>query len=382
MIPYGRQSISQEDIEAVTAVLQSDFLTQGPQVPLFESSIAAITQSSYAIAGNSATSMLHVACLALGVTEGDIVWTSPVSFVASANCSLYCGATIDFVDIDPATANMCPEALAIKLSMASKTNKLPKVIIAVHMAGHSCDMEKIAALAGQYGINVIEDAAHGIGGHYLASPLGSCKYSDITIFSFHPVKIITTGEGGVATTNNPDLAKAMSLSCSHGITKNKADMENSNEGDWFYEQQSLGYNYRMTDMQAALGCSQLKLLSHVVAVRNRLAERYQNLLNDSDIKVVIPLEGSVSAYHLLLVQLPDKCDRKSIFNAMRKAGIGVHVHYIPIHLQPYYQELGFKKGSFHNAEKYYQSCLTLPLFPNLTFEQQDYICNTLKELVC
>ena len=381
MIPYGRQSISQEDIEAVTSVLKSDFLTQGPQVPLFESKIAQLTQSNYAVAGNSATSMLHVACLALGVTESDIVWTSPISFVASANCALYCGASVDFVDVDPGTANLCPKALAIKLSAANQDNKLPKVIIAVHMAGHSCDMKQIAKLANQYGVNVIEDAAHGIGGSYLNSPLGSCKYSDITVFSFHPVKIITTGEGGVATTNDPHLAKAMSLCCSHGITKSKADMQNPEEGDWFYEQQSLGFNYRMTDLQAALGNSQLKLLSNIVEKRNRLAVRYQRLLQGCGITFILPLESSLSAYHLLLILIPDDYDRKAVFNRLRSAGIGVHVHYIPIHLQPYYQRLGFREGDFPNAEKYYQSCLTLPLFPDLTFEQQDYVCHTLKELL-
>ncbi len=381
MIPYGRQSISNEDIDAVTSVLKSDFLTQGPQVPLFESSIAAITQSSYAIAGNSATSMLHVACLALGVTEGDIVWTSSISFVASANCALYCGAKVDFVDIDPLTANMCPHALEEKFANASKNNSLPRVLIAVHMAGHSCEMEKISQLAKQYGVKVIEDAAHAIGGRYLDFPIGSCQFSDITVFSFHPVKIITTGEGGVATTNDAKLAEAMRRSCSHGITKQSEELINSDEGAWFYEQHSLGFNYRMTDLQAALGNSQLNQLSDFVSKRNLLANGYHQHFSDTDIDVFMPLANSLSAFHLLIIKLPAHCDRKRIFEAMRNAGVGVHVHYIPIHLQPYYQALGFNKGDFPAAEAYYQSCLTLPLFPNLTTEEQDYICDTLKRLV-
>ncbi|GGP45000.1 UDP-4-amino-4,6-dideoxy-N-acetyl-beta-L-altrosamine transaminase [Shewanella saliphila] len=381
MIPYGRQSISTADIEAVTSVLKSDFLTQGPQVPRFESNIAQLTQSKFAIAANSATSLLHVACLALGVTKQSTVWTSPISFVASANCALYCGAKIDFVDIDPLTANMCPKALEEKLAKASKNDSLPKVIIAVHMAGHSCEMKQISQLAKHYGIKVIEDAAHAIGGKYLNFPIGSCQFSDITIFSFHPVKIITTAEGGVATTNNPQFAKSMRMTCSHGITKKPVDLYQTDEGAWFYEQHSLGFNYRMTDLQAALGSSQLNQLSSFVNRRNLLASGYQKHFNETEIEVILPLNNSLSAYHLLIVKLPEHCNRKRIFEAMRDAGIGVHVHYIPIHLQPYYQALGFKKGNFPAAETYYQSCLTLPLFPDLTTEEQDFICDTLKELV-
>ncbi|OBT10383.1 UDP-4-amino-4,6-dideoxy-N-acetyl-beta-L-altrosamine transaminase [Shewanella sp. UCD-FRSSP16_17] len=381
MIPYGRQSISDADIDAVVSVLHSDFLTQGPQVPLFEQNIADITKSSFAVAANSATSLLHAACIALGVTEKALVWTSPISFVASSNCALYCGAEIDFVDIDPQTANMCPIALAEKLAIAAKKGALPKVIIAVHMAGHSCDMLQISALARQYGVNVIEDAAHAIGGHYLNSPIGSCQYSDITVFSFHPVKIITTAEGGVATTNDPLLAKSMALTCSHGITKKQTELLNPDEGGWYYEQHALGFNYRMTDLQAALGNSQLNVLSTFISKRNALALEYLQQFNDTQIKVVTPLEDTLSAYHLLLVRLPKGCNRKQIFEKMREAGIGVHVHYIPIHLQPYYQELGFKKGDFPQAEAYYQSCLTLPLFPDLTSEELAFICGTLKELI-
>ncbi|MDO6774781.1 MULTISPECIES: UDP-4-amino-4,6-dideoxy-N-acetyl-beta-L-altrosamine transaminase [unclassified Shewanella] len=381
MIPYGRQSISQQDIDAVTDVLQSDFLTQGPQVPRFEANIAAFTHSKFAVAGNSATSLLHVACLALGVTFKDTVWTSPISFVASSNCAVYCGATIDFVDINYETANLCPKALAKKLSQAALNNSLPKVIIAVHMAGHSCDMQSIAQLARQYGVKVIEDAAHAIGGRYLDFPIGSCQFSDITVFSFHPVKIITTGEGGVATTNDAKLAEAMKRSCSHGITKQSEELINSDEGDWYYEQQSLGFNYRITDLQAALGNSQLSSLESFVEKRNSLAKRYVERLKNTNVQIVLPLEETVSAYHLFIVLLPQKVDRKEVFNEMRQAGIGVHVHYIPIHLQPFYQELGFTKGDFPQAESYYQSCLTLPIFPSLTEIEQDLICEKLKGLL-
>ncbi|MBR9726948.1 UDP-4-amino-4,6-dideoxy-N-acetyl-beta-L-altrosamine transaminase [Shewanella intestini] len=381
MIPYGHQSISNADIEAVTSVLKSDFLTQGPQVPLFEQSIANLTQSKFAVAANSATSLLHAACIALDVSKNDIVWTSPISFVASSNCALYCAAQIDFVDIDPETANICPIALAAKLVIAEKNNKLPKVIIVVHIAGHSCDMTPIAQLARQFDIKIIEDAAHAIGGHYLEHPIGSCRYSDITVFSFHPVKIITTAEGGVATTNDPLLAKSMAMTCSHGITKNHNEFTEFEQGAWYYEQQSLGFNYRMTDLQAALGNSQLNQLSTFVNKRNALALRYQQQFKNTQINVITPLEGTLSAYHLLLIKLPQHCDRKYVFDEMRKAGIGVHVHYIPIHLQPYYQGLGFKTGDFPLAEAYYQSCLTLPLFPDLTVDEQNVICAKLKELV-
>lgn len=381
MIPYGRQDINALDIESVLQVLKSDYLTQGSQVPLFESNICGVTEASFAVAGNSATSMLHLACLALGVQKGDIVWTSPITFVASANCALYCGAEIDFVDVDPFTANMCLLALSKKLVLANKQGKLPKVIIPVHMAGHSCDMKKISELVKPYGIRIIEDAAHGIGGSYLGKPIGSCQYSDIVVFSFHPVKIITTAEGGVATTNDAGLAQQMRNYSSHGITKSKDVMLRPDEGDWYYEQHDLGFNYRMTDLHAGLGNSQIQRLGEFISRRHILVERYQEWLNDIDISIIIPLYCSVSAYHLLIAQLPQTVDRKSIFNAMRALGICVHVHYFPVHLQPFYLNLGFKAGDYPNAEYYYQHCLTLPLFPSLTKEQQEYICHSLKGLI-
>ncbi|MEZ9236139.1 UDP-4-amino-4,6-dideoxy-N-acetyl-beta-L-altrosamine transaminase [Shewanella sp. 10N.286.52.A9] len=381
MIPYGHQNINQDDIDSVVNVLRSDYLTQGPQVPLFERNIASLTNAKFAVASSSASAMLHVACLALGVTTGDRVWTSPITFVASANCALHCGAQIDFVDIDFNTANMCTKALASKLKIAKENGTLPKVIIPVHMAGHSCDMETIAVLAKKYGVKIIEDAAHGIGGQYKENKIGSCRYSDITIFSFHPVKIITSAEGGVATTNDVELANKMGLFRSHGITKDTELLSRPNEGDWYYEQQLLGLNYRMTDLHASLGNSQLNRINEFIESRHKLVRRYQSLLANSDIRIVTPLSNSISSYHLLIVQLPNKLHRKLVFNHMREMGICVHVHYFPVHLQPYYQELGFKKGDFPQAEAYYQSCLTLPLFPDLTSEELAFICDTLKELI-
>ncbi|MCL1139671.1 UDP-4-amino-4,6-dideoxy-N-acetyl-beta-L-altrosamine transaminase [Shewanella pneumatophori] len=381
MIPYGRQNISAEDIAAVTAVLQSDCLTQGPQVPLFEQKICEFTSAKYAVAANSATSMLHLACLALGVGDGDYVWTSPITFVASANCALYCGGKIDFVDVDRHTGNMCPKALQSKLKQAKAQNRLPKVLIPVHMAGHSCDMQAIWQLAQAYGVRVIEDASHGIGGSYLDSKIGACKYSDITIFSFHPVKIITTAEGGVATTNNPDLAESMQLLRSHGITKTPEKMLRPEEGDWYYEQHELGFNYRMTELQAALGNSQIKRLSSFVEQRNKLAAAYLIELAKLNITCVVPLDNSYSAYHLMIVVLPEHIDRKAVFDAMRAANIFVHVHYFPVHLQPYYLNKGFAEHDFPEAEYFYQHCLTLPLYPDLTEQEQGYILDTLTGLL-
>ncbi|MPY24953.1 UDP-4-amino-4,6-dideoxy-N-acetyl-beta-L-altrosamine transaminase [Shewanella psychropiezotolerans] len=381
MIPYGHQNINQDDIDSVVNVLKSDYLTQGPQVPLFESSIATLTQARFAVASSSASAMLHVACLALGVSKGDRVWTSSITFVSSANCALHCGAEIDFVDVDISTANMCPKALELKLQLAEQGGTLPKVIIPVHMAGHSCNMEAIGRLARQYNIKVIEDAAHGIGGYYQGRAIGCCQYSDITVFSFHPVKIITTAEGGVATTNDAELAKRMRLFSSHGITKEIEQLVRPDEGDWYYEQQHLGLNYRMTDLHAALGNSQVHRIGDFIERRHQLVARYQQLFVAMNLKVVTPLSDSVSAYHLLIIQLPDCVDRKFVFNRMREMGVCVHVHYFPVHLQPYFMDLGFKAGDFPNAEHYYQHCLTLPLFPDLTFEQQDEIVTSLKGLV-
>ncbi|GIU14645.1 MULTISPECIES: UDP-4-amino-4,6-dideoxy-N-acetyl-beta-L-altrosamine transaminase [unclassified Shewanella] len=381
MIPYGRQNISAEDIAAVTAVLQSDCLTQGPQVPLFEQHICAVTSAKFAVAANSATSMLHLACLALGVTKGDYVWTSPITFVASANCALYCGANIDFVDVDRYTGNMCPKALESKLKQAKAQNRLPKVLIPVHMAGHSCDMQAIWLLAKSYGVRVIEDASHGIGGSYQNRKIGTCQYSDITIFSFHPVKIITTAEGGVATTNDAVLAESMQLLRSHGITKTPQIMLRPDEGDWYYEQHALGFNYRMTELQAALGNSQINRLVSFVEQRNKLVATYVAELAKLNVTCVIPLDNSYSAYHLMIVLLPGHVDRKAIFEAMRAADICVHVHYFPVHLQPYYLNKGFAEHDFPEAEYFYQHCLTLPLFPDLTEQEQGYILDTLKGLL-
>lgn len=381
MIPYGRQNITAEDIEAVTAVMKSAYLTQGPQVPLFEKNICAVTGSKYAVAANSATSILHIACLALGVGKGDSVWTSPITFVASANCALYCGASVDFVDVDRLTGNMCAKALAKKLVLAKENQNLPKVIIPVHMAGHSCDMKAIKCLADAYGVKVIEDASHGIGGSYQDAKVGSCQYSNITVFSFHPVKIITTAEGGVGSTNDPLLAESMAQFRSHGILRDAELMLRPEEGDWYYEQHTLGYNYRMTELQASLGNSQVQRLDSFITQRNKLVKRYQEGFADLRLRCVTPLDNSHSAYHLMIVQLPDDLDRKAIFNAMRAADIWVHVHYFPVHLQPYYLKLGFAEQDFPNAEYFYQHCLTLPLFPDLTEDEQNYIISTLRGLV-
>lgn len=378
MIPYGKQDISQADIDAVVAVLASDYLTQGPKVPEFEQAIARKVGAKFAVAVNSATSALHIACLALGVKPGDLVWTSPITFVASANCALYCGADIDFVDVEPTTGNLCPKAFKAKLERAAQFGRLPKVVIPVHLAGHSCDMQAISELAKQYRVSVIEDASHAIGGQYHGTQIGACKYSDITVFSFHPVKIITTAEGGVATTQDPKLAEKLMLLRSHGITKNAAQQINADEGDWYYEQHALGFNYRMTDLQAALGGSQVPRLDEFVCQRNALAGLYRSQLADFPLEIVEPLEQSLSARHLFIIRLMQPNKRRAVFDAMRSQGIQVHVHYFPVHLQPYYQKLGFSQGQFPHAEYFYQSILTLPLYPNLSPEQVTYICATLK----
>lgn len=381
MIPYGKQDINQSDIDAVVDVLLSDYLTQGPKVPAFESAVASYCSARYGIAVNSATSALHIACLALGVGSNDLVWTSPISFVASANCALYCGAEIDFVDVDPLTGNLCPNALVIKLEQAARIGKLPKVVIPVHLCGHSCDMAAIAALAEQYSFNIIEDASHGIGGSYHGYPLGSCQYSDITVFSFHPVKIITSAEGGMAMTNSSKLAEKMALYRSHGITKAPDKMLRPDEGDWYYEQHSLGFNYRMTELQAALGLSQMSRIDEFVQARNKLASDYMNLLDNLDLKFVVPSNDVYSAYHLFIIMLNDCEKRKMIFDEMRQAGVTAHVHYYPIHLQPFYLQKGFKEGDYPNAELYYKSCLTLPLYPNLNKDELEYIVKKISYLI-
>ncbi|WP_406611102.1 UDP-4-amino-4,6-dideoxy-N-acetyl-beta-L-altrosamine transaminase [Agarivorans sp. JK6] len=379
MIPYGKQNISEQDIEAVVEVLRSDYLTQGPCVPEFEQALCDLSGAKYSLATNSATSALHIACKVLEVGNGDIVWTSPITFVASANCALYCGAQVDFVDIDPDTYNLCPNALEQKLEQAKQQGKLPKVIIAVHMCGQACDMQAIAALGKQYNFNIIEDASHAIGGRYLNEQIGNCKYSDITVFSFHPVKIITTGEGGAALTNAPELHKKMHLLRSHGVTRDPQLMDQAPDGDWYYQQVELGFNYRMTDLQAALGSSQLKNVFPWIAQRQQLAKRYTKGLSGLPLDLPLEIEKASSAWHLYVIRLHDASKRKQLFAHLRKNKINVNVHYIPVHLQPYYQALGFQAGDFPEAESYYQRAISLPLYPGLSDSQQDYIMQCLAE---
>lgn len=384
MIPYGKQDISVEDIAAVSEVLRSDFLTQGPVVPRFEEAVAEAAKAKYGVAVNSATSALHIACLALGVGPGDRVWTSPVTFVASANCALYCGADISFVDIDPDTYNLCPKALEQKLIVANDEGTLPKVIIPVHLAGQSCDMEAIAALARQYDIRVIEDASHAIGADYAGDAVGSCRFSDITVFSFHPVKIVTTAEGGVAVTNNLQLAERMQRLRSHGITRDPELMTKAPDGAWYYQQIELGFNYRMTEMQAALGLSQMQRLSLFVERRRGLAKRYNELLSDLPVTLPQQLADSASSWHLYIVRFHlEKIEKthSQIFDECRAAGIGVNLHYIPIHLQPYYSDLGFKQGDYPAAEAYYANAISIPLFHSMTDAQQDEVVRVVKEIV-
>jgi UDP-4-amino-4,6-dideoxy-N-acetyl-beta-L-altrosamine transaminase len=384
MIPYGKQDINQADIDSVIDVLQSDFLTQGPQVPLFEKTVSDYCGVEYGVAVNSATSALHIACLALGLKKGDYLWTSPNTFVASANCGLYCGAQVDFVDISPLTYNLSPEELEKKLIQAKRDNKLPKIVIPVHFAGQSCDMRKIYSLGQEYGFKIIEDASHAIGGKYLDQPIGGCQYSDITVFSFHPVKIITTAEGGLATTNDERLLERMQLFRSHGVTRDPELMTKKSEGGWYYQQVELGFNYRMTELQAALGVSQMERLDEFVALRHEHQKRYDELLKN--LPIIIPYQdlNSYSALHLYPIQIQTdivKNTRKEIFEALRKNDIGVNVHYIPVHTQPYYENIGFKRGDFPNAESYYESAISVPLFHTMTFEQQDQVITALEKVL-
>jgi UDP-4-amino-4,6-dideoxy-N-acetyl-beta-L-altrosamine transaminase len=384
MIPYGKQDINQSDIEAVIAVLKSDFLTQGPQVPLFEKNVSNYCNAQYGVAVNSATSALHVACLALGLGKDDWLWTSPNSFVASANCGLYCGAKVDFVDIDPKTYNLSVEELKKKLIQAKKDNKLPKIVIPVHFAGQSCDMQSIHKLSKEFGFKIIEDASHAIGGKYLNKPIGGCQYSDITVFSFHPVKIITTAEGGLATTNQQDLAEKMQLFRAHGITRDSKLMTKETEGGWYYQQVELGFNYRMNDLQAALGIAQMKRLDKFITIRHLLKQRYHELLKDLPLITPTQSSDSYSSLHLYPVQLKLEQISKTqnqIFDELRKSGVGVNLHYIPIHMQPYYQNTGFKKGDFPKVEDYYSRAISIPIYQGLTFEYQDKVVKVLKELL-
>jgi UDP-4-amino-4,6-dideoxy-N-acetyl-beta-L-altrosamine transaminase len=384
MIPYGRQDISEEDVIAVVEALRSDFLTQGPKVPLFEKVVADYCGTKYGVAVNSATSALHIACLALELGEGDWLWTSPNSFVASSNCGLYCGAKVDFVDIDPQTYNLSAKELEKKLIIANKENKLPKVLVTVHFAGQSCDMKTIYELSRKYGFSIIEDASHSIGGQYLDKPIGGCQYSSITVFSFHPVKIITTAEGGLATTNSKKLAEKMDLFRSHGVTRDRSLMSDKNDGPWYYQQINLGFNYRMTELQAALGISQMKKLDEFVSKRHVLQEKYDTLIDSLPVIKPHQHEDSYSALHLYPVQIElNKVNknRRQIFNELRENGIGVNVHYIPIHTQPYYQQLGFKEGDFPNSEHYYSRAISIPLFHAMTLNQQDEVYNALKSVL-
>lgn len=382
MIPYGRQDITQADIDAVVAVLRSDYLTQGPMVPRFEQTVASYCGTQHAVAANSATSALHIACMALGLGPGDWLWTSPITFVASANCGLYCGAQVDFVDIDPRTYNMDPVALEAKLMEAERHGKLPKVVVPVHLCGQPCDMEAIHALSRRYGFHIVEDASHAIGGRYRGEPVGNCRYSDITVFSFHPVKIITTTEGGMALTNDAGLAERMTLARSHGVTRDPARMTRDADGPWYYEQVALGYNYRMTDVQAVLGSSQILRVDQYVARRHELASRYDTLL--ADLPVVVPWQhpATYSGLHLYVVRLQLErigCSHRKVFEAMRAGGIGVNLHYIPVHTQPYYAAMGFTRGDFPQAECYYAEAITLPLYPHLKENQQDQVVAALRE---
>lgn len=374
MIPYGRQDITQSDIDAVVSVLRSDFLTQGPAVPRFEEAVTAYCHARHAIAVNSATSALHIACLALGLKSGDWLWTSPITFVASANCGLYCGANVDFVDIDPKTYNICPEALARKLAIAKYDGCLPTVLVAVHLAGQPCDMAAIHRLAQEFNFRIIEDASHAIGGKYRGEPIGNCRYSDITVFSFHPVKVITTGEGGIAVTNSDKLAKQMELLRSHGITRDPTRMTQLPDGPWHYQQVALGFNYRMTDIQAALGVSQMERLDAYVERRHALAQRYDYLLATLPLTLPWQHPDGYSGFHLYVVRLQlekIRSTHRQIFERLRGQGIGVNLHYIPVNRQPFYQERGCSPCP--EAEKYYSEAISLPMYPGLTEDQQDTV---------
>ena len=384
MIPYGKQEISQKDVDAVIEVLESDFLTQGPKVPQFEESIKKSVNVEYALAVNSATSALHIACLALGLGEGDYLWTTPITFVASSNCALYCNAMVDFVDIDARTYNMCAEALEIKLKQAKEEGKLPKVVVPVHLCGQPCEMERIKELSTEYDFAIIEDASHAIGGKYKGNPIGNCKYSDITVFSFHPVKIVTTAEGGVATTNDAKLAKKMALFRSHGITRDPSMMTEESHGGWYYQQIELGYNYRMTELQAALGVSQMERLAHFVKRRNDLAERYDRLLKDLPLITPFQIDDSYSGRHLYVIRVKlseVSLSHHEVYEQLRDKSVGVNLHYIPVHLQPYYKKLGFSRGQYPNAESYYSEAISIPLYHHMSEEQQDYIVRTIAEIL-
>jgi UDP-4-amino-4,6-dideoxy-N-acetyl-beta-L-altrosamine transaminase len=382
MIRYGQQDITQADIDAVVAVLKSVNLTQGPAITQFEQSVADHTGAKHAVAVSNATAALHIACLALDLGSGDWLWTTPNTFVASANCALYCGVQVDFVDTDPRTYNLCPQKLEAKLIQAQQANKLPKVVVPVHLTGQPCDMAAIHALGQKYGFKIIEDASHAIGGQYKGEPIGNGRYSDITVFSFHPVKIITTGEGGMALTNSDELATRLGLLRSHGITRDQALMTESMHGPWYYQQVALGFNYRMTDMQAALGVSQMTRLPEYVTRRHAIAQRYNELLADLPLTLPWQHPDSYSAYHLYVVRLQlgkIKASHRQVFEALRAKDIMVNLHYIPVHTQPYYQNMGFKLGDFPDAEQYYREAISIPMHVNLTDAEQDFVVSALRE---
>lgn len=383
-IPYGRQDINQSDIDAVVAVLKSDWITQGPAIERFEQAVANYCGAKYAVAVSSATAALHIACLAVGLGNGDSLWTSPNTFVASANCGLYCGADVDFVDIDPRTYNFNVDELEGKLAWADQQGRLPKVVVPVHFAGQSCEMARMAELSQRYGFKIIEDAAHGIGGRYQGQPIGSCQFSDMTVFSFHPVKIITTGEGGMVITNRKDLYEKLIRLRTHGITRHPNFMKGESHGSWYYQQLELGFNYRMTDIQAALGVSQLRRLDEFVERRRFLATRYNQLLQD--LPIILPWQhpDTNSSWHLYVVRLKlDKISKThgQVFEELRQVGIGVNLHYIPVHTHPYYQQLGFTWGDFPQAECYYQEAISLPLYSGLTVEEQDRVVTKLQDIL-
>lgn len=383
MIPYGRQDISEEDIQAVIDVLKSDYLTQGPAIPAFEQAVAAYCGVKFGVAVNSATSALHIACMALNLGKGDILWTSPITFVASANCALYCGATVDFVDIDPLTYNMSVEALEKKLQQAEVEGKLPKIVVPVHLAGQSCEMEKIHLLSKKYGFRIIEDASHGIGGKYKGSPIGNCLYSDITVFSFHPVKIITTGEGGMCMTNDPEIALRLTHYRSHGITRQPAEMTHVPDGPWYYQQIDLGFNYRITDIHAALGLSQLKRLDEFVQKRHEIARRYDNTLASDTLTIHYQHPDTYSAYHLYIIRHKKKeggIGRLQMFEKLRAAGILVNLHYIPVYHHPYYEKTcKYNRADFPNAEAYYAEAISIPMHTMLTNDEQQFVIDQIEK---
>jgi UDP-4-amino-4,6-dideoxy-N-acetyl-beta-L-altrosamine transaminase len=380
MIPYGRQSIDSADIDAVVEALKSDFLTQGPAVPRFEQALADYCGAQHGVAVCNATAALHIACLALGLGPGDLLWTSPITFVASANCALYCGADVDFVDIDPRTYNMSVERLAEKLERAEREGRLPKIVVPVHLAGQSAEMREIAELARRYGFRIIEDASHAVGASYGNGPVGDCRHSDIAIFSFHPVKIITTGEGGMAMTNNAELARRMQLLRTHGVTREPDQMEHAPDGGWYYEQLELGYNYRMTDIQAALGTSQANRLDELVQRRRQLARRYDESFADAPLARPWQHPDAASSWHLYVIRVA-AAQRRRMYEQLRGRGIGVNLHYMPVYRQPYYSRIGFDQAEFPESERYYSEAITVPLYPALSDDEQDQVIHAVKDVL-